>query len=293
MAKYKLSDIFENDYPVTQKYGVNASYYKQFGFAGHEGVDYATPVGVNILCPFEKGIIIRDVDAPVDAYGGHLVVWDPIQKVAVWYCHLSKNNASIGQEFSRGQIMGQTGNTGNSSGPHLHANFCETDENKNRLNTNNGYKGFLNILDNTLVEWIPITSSPTTPMDYKKMYEDEKKAHDLDNRNKDKEIEGLREGITKKDSEIEALKRQVGTLQARVDNLPAEIAVECQKVKDETTAHLLATFTTKENAYKKQIKDLEGQIVSPPPAKEKPLYERFKGKGWGVKWDAIIEILKA
>jgi len=279
MAKYNLSDIFEGDYPISQQYGVNASYYQQFGFAAHEGTDYATPTGVNILCPFEKGIIIRDVDAPVDAYGGHLVVWDPVQKVAVWYCHLSKNNASIGQEFTRGQVMGQTGNTGNSSGPHLHVNFVETDENKNRLNTNNGYKGFLNIQDRNLVEWIPITSSPNEPMDYQKMYEEEKQKHDEDNFNKDREIENLR--------------KEVGTLQAKVDNAPAECEVQCQKVKDEVTSHLLAEFATKENIYKQKIKELESQATTPAPAIEKPLYERYRSARMVVKVAALLDIIKA
>lgn len=280
MAKYKLSDIFEGEYPTSQKYGVNAAYYQQYGFAAHEGTDYATPTGVNILCPFEKGIIIRDVDAPVDAYGGHLVVWDPVQKVAVWYCHLSKNNASIGQEFTRGQVMGQTGNTGNSSGPHLHVNFVETDENKNRLNTNNGYKGFLNIQDPNLVKWIPVTSSPTEPMeDYKKMYTAEKKAHDLDNKNKD--------------TEIDALRKTIATQQVALDGHVADCELKCQNAKDETTKHLLIDFANKEKQLRDRIKELEAQATTPPPAVEKPLNERYRGKGAVAKLDAILEIIKA
>lgn len=282
MAKYVLSDIFEGNYRVTQHYGNNPDYYQQFGFQAHEGTDYGTPVGVKILCPFEKGIVLRDVDAPQDAYGTYIVIWDPVQKVAVWYCHLSTNNVSVGQEYKRGDILGQTGNTGNSSGPHLHVNFVETDDNGNRLNMNNGYKGFLNILDKTLVEWIPITSSPT-PMpeeiDYKKMYKDEKKAHDIDNKNKDSEIDNLR--------------KTIATQQVALDGHAADCELKCQSVKDETTKHLLIDFANKEDELRKKIKELEASATTPLPTPEKPLELRYKGSGWGVKLDAILKIFNA
>lgn len=165
MAKYKLSDIFEGQYPVSQVYGANPAYYGQFGLKGHEGVDYATPVGVNALAPFD-GEILRDNDSFVNnSYGNFVVIWDPVQKCAVWHCHLSSNSVSVGQKVKRGDVVGKTGNSGNSSGPHLHENFVETDASGNRLNTGNGYQGFLNILDPNLVEWVPINSSPTPPMD--------------------------------------------------------------------------------------------------------------------------------
>lgn len=128
--------------------------------------------------------------------------------------------------------------------------------------------------------WLrPITSSQTETMDYKVKYEEEKKAHDTDNFNKDREIENLR--------------KEVGTLQAKVDNAPAECEVQCQKVKDEVTSHLLAEFTTKENNYKQKIKELESQASTPAPAIEKPLYERYKGASVLSKLEACITIWKA
>lgn len=163
MAKYRLSDIFEGNYPVSQKYGNNVPYYSQFGLQGHEGVDYALPVGTPVLAPFD-GVILRDNDDfKNNTYGNFVVIWDPIQKVAVWHCHLSGNSVSYNQQVKRGQRVGLSGNSGNSSGSHLHENFVETDAQGNRLNKDNGKQGFLNILDPSLVEWIPINSSGTTP----------------------------------------------------------------------------------------------------------------------------------
>lgn len=153
MAKYIISDIFEGNYPISQGYGENPSYYSQFNLKGHEGVDWKTPIGVKITSPFDYEII-RDVDDPKSGnYGDYIVVWDPKQLCAVWYCHLSENYVSIGQKGKKGDILGKTGNSGNTTGPHLHVNFVETDSKKNRLNTSNGYQGFLNILDTNLVEW--------------------------------------------------------------------------------------------------------------------------------------------
>lgn len=168
MAKYQIGDIFQGSYPVTQVYGNNPDYYKQFGFAGHEGVDWGTPVGVNILAPFKRNIILQDQDDPRSgAYGNYIVVWDPEQKCAIWYCHESLNNVALGQEFPQGTVLAQTGNTGNTTGPHLHVNFVETDANGVRLNQNNGFKGMLNILDPNLVEWTlgqKPAPEPTTPV---------------------------------------------------------------------------------------------------------------------------------
>lgn len=279
MAKYKLSDIFEKEYPITQQYGNNPTYYSQFGFKGHEGTDYGTPVGVNILCPFEKGVVLRDIDAPVDAYGKYIVVWDPVQHCAVWYCHLSENSVKVGQELKRGDVMGKTGNTGNSTGPHLHVNFVETDASGNRLNMNNGYKGFLNIQDRDLVEWIPITSSTPEIMDYQKLYKEEKKAHDLDNKNKD--------------TEIEALRKTIATQQIALDGHVADCDLKVQAAKDETTAHLLIDFENKERELRNKIKELEAQVTTPAPAVEKPLELRYRGTSILARLEACIKIWKA
>jgi murein DD-endopeptidase MepM/ murein hydrolase activator NlpD len=155
MGKYLLYDLFEGNYRISQHYGANPAYYQSISggkLRSHEGVDWATPVGVKLLCPFEKGIVLRASFSAKD-YGYYTVIWDPKQRCGVWYGHLSRIIAGYGAQVRKGQIVGHTGRSGNVSGPHLHVNFVETDAYGNRLNMNNGNQGFLNILDPKLVSW--------------------------------------------------------------------------------------------------------------------------------------------
>jgi len=160
MAKYTLADTFIGNFPITQVYNANPQNYPMFIIPGHEGVDWGCPNGTQIISPFD-GVILRDTFAD-KAYGNFTVVWDPVQKCALWYCHLQDLATHVGDRVVKGQLLGHTNNTGHSTGPHLHINFVETDATGNRLNLNNGKQGFLNILDPKLVGW-KITN-PLTPI---------------------------------------------------------------------------------------------------------------------------------
>lgn len=156
MAKYNLTDLFEGDYKVSQAFGADPTYYSTLTYAGyklsgHEGVDFACPVGVWLNIPFEKGQILRV--AYDQYYGNYVVIWDSTQRCAVWYCHMSQVNCSAGQVLIRGTRVGKTGQSGNVFGAHLHCGFVETDASANRINWNNGFAGFVNILDTNLVHF--------------------------------------------------------------------------------------------------------------------------------------------
>lgn len=156
---YTLSDIFEGDYPVSQTFGANPSYYSQFYIYGikqksHEGVDFATPIGIKIISPFPGKILRVGQQNDFPLYGNVVVVWDPVQKCAVWFCHLSEIHVTVGQTVNIGQDLGKTGATGNVQGPHLHFGLVETDSNGNRLHQNDGYGGFINSLDSSKVKWV-------------------------------------------------------------------------------------------------------------------------------------------
>lgn len=220
MSKYKISDVFIGNYPVSQYFGERPDYYKQFGLAGHEGVDYATPVGVQIIAPF-NGEILRDVDLPGDKdYGDFIVVWDPVQHCAVWYCHLSENRVSFGQKVTKGQVLGTTGNTGNSSGPHLHLGFTEGDANKNRLDKGNGYQGFKNILDPNLVQWaLGGNPSPAPVPPTVNMITDQTKIPQIDNM----EVQAIRSTLSDQKNQIASLTGQINDLKVQLANQPTGV----------------------------------------------------------------------
>lgn len=152
MAKAKLGDIFPGNYRISQYFGQNSSYYKKFGLNGHEGVDWACPIGVKMLNPFDAGIVLRTGWDAI--YGYYVVIWDAKQRVAAWFCHLSRIYVAPGQQVKLGFVLGLSGSTGNVSGPHLHFGFVTTDAYGNRLDRNNGYQGFKNVLDSRLVYWV-------------------------------------------------------------------------------------------------------------------------------------------
>jgi len=81
----------------------------------HTGVDFAVPVGTEVIAVADGKIESANWGK---AYGTLAV-----QKVAggwVIYAHLSVLDVESGQEVKKGQKIGKSGNTGNSSGPHLH-----------------------------------------------------------------------------------------------------------------------------------------------------------------------------
>jgi murein DD-endopeptidase MepM/ murein hydrolase activator NlpD len=83
----------------------------------HTGVDFAVPQGTDVLAVADGKIAPANWGA---AYGTHLVQKIEGQDTWVIYAHLSKSLVKIGDEVKKGQHIGESGNTGNSSGPHLH-----------------------------------------------------------------------------------------------------------------------------------------------------------------------------
>jgi murein DD-endopeptidase MepM/ murein hydrolase activator NlpD len=81
----------------------------------HTGVDFAVPTGTDIIAVADGKI---ENASWGNSYGTQLV-----QKVEggwVIYAHLSKALVKPGATVKKGQHIGESGNTGNSSGPHLH-----------------------------------------------------------------------------------------------------------------------------------------------------------------------------
>ncbi len=106
---------------ITQRFGENPQLYAQFNQAGHEGLDFSSPVGANVYaCADAKVLDIRPNDG--NAYGLYVRLQHSVngQEYQTIYAHLSRALVSEGQSVRAGDVIALSGNTGHSFGPHLH-----------------------------------------------------------------------------------------------------------------------------------------------------------------------------
>lgn len=82
----------------------------------HNGTDFATPIGTPVLATGD-GVVKLVQKHP---YAGLYVVIEHGQKYRTRYLHLSRALVSKGQTVSRGQKIALSGNSGRSTGAHLH-----------------------------------------------------------------------------------------------------------------------------------------------------------------------------
>ena len=82
----------------------------------HQGIDLPYPKGTPVRVAFDGKVRISDY---VGGYG-NLVVVRHANGLETFYAHLSKRNVQSGDWVSAGDIIGEGGSTGRSTGPHLH-----------------------------------------------------------------------------------------------------------------------------------------------------------------------------
>lgn len=98
---------------LTQSYGRPNSGYA----AGHHtGVDYGVPLGTPVYAA-ASGRVVRVTNG--GSYGQRIEI-EHNGKVWTLYAHLSQASVRVGQTVNAGQVIGKSGNSGNSTGPHLH-----------------------------------------------------------------------------------------------------------------------------------------------------------------------------
>lgn len=101
---------------VTQPWGRNNPRYKA---KRHTGIDFGMPVGTQLYAIVD-GVV--DNVMTDKSYGNVLVIGYTVNGVKYqdWYCHLSRITVGKGASVQAGQAVCLSGNTGNSTGPHLH-----------------------------------------------------------------------------------------------------------------------------------------------------------------------------
>jgi murein DD-endopeptidase MepM/ murein hydrolase activator NlpD len=86
---------------------------------GHNGVDFGTPRGTPVHAAANGTVIIVRNTGWNGGYGNYIVVTHP-NGTQTLYAHLTNAIVAPGQAVTQGQTIGYSGNTGKSTGAHLH-----------------------------------------------------------------------------------------------------------------------------------------------------------------------------
>jgi murein DD-endopeptidase MepM/ murein hydrolase activator NlpD len=89
---------------------------KHWSSGFHTGVDFAQPVGTPVYAVADGKVANANWGK---AYGTQ-IVQDLGDGTFCIYAHLSKSNKKAGEAIAKGELIGYVGNTGNSTGAHLH-----------------------------------------------------------------------------------------------------------------------------------------------------------------------------
>ena len=89
------------------------------GIHGYNGVDLAAPIGVPIFASASGDVIIAREGGWNGGYGAYVVIRHG-NDTQTLYAHASSVIVGVGQYVTQGQVIGYVGNSGKSTGPHLH-----------------------------------------------------------------------------------------------------------------------------------------------------------------------------
>ncbi|MEN2982720.1 MAG: M23 family metallopeptidase [Thermus sp.] len=100
---------------VTSPFGTRRRYGTLFT-SYHEGLDFAAPLGIPVRA-VAPGVVVLSERLKAR---GEAVVLSHGMGLCTGYWHLSQRRVRVGEEVRAGQVLGLLGNTGLSTGPHLH-----------------------------------------------------------------------------------------------------------------------------------------------------------------------------
>lgn len=141
---------------ITQHFGLNPQIYSRFGLKGHPGIDYGVPVGTKVFAPMDG--VVKVKDSGNNGYGLHLKIRNEWKAAEVVLAHLSEVVVTNGGRVSMGDLIGYSGNTGFSTGPHVHEGFRLLKPGDGDIfswtvmDYNNGFAGYIDHLE-YIVSW--------------------------------------------------------------------------------------------------------------------------------------------
>jgi len=109
--------------PVPAKFKITTPYHKPgswWSSGYHTGVDFACPIGTPVSAAKDGTVLEVGGNTSWGAAYGNAIIIDHGNGVRALYAHLSGIGVKKGQKVTEGQLIAKSGNSGNSSGPHLH-----------------------------------------------------------------------------------------------------------------------------------------------------------------------------
>jgi murein DD-endopeptidase MepM/ murein hydrolase activator NlpD len=105
------------DYDITTPWGTRGPWMAGY----HTGDDYATGGlrGVPVLAT-HRGTVVGTGNVWGSSYGLQIVIEGPAGRIRMGYCHLRDLSVRTGDLVQEGHLIGFSGNSGRTTGPHLH-----------------------------------------------------------------------------------------------------------------------------------------------------------------------------
>lgn len=113
----------KGDFKITSDYGMRMHPINKMKKL-HRGVDFKAPTGTAVLATSD-GVVVQ---AKEDGANGLKIVIKHDEEYKTAYCHMSKMLVKVGQKVKIGDVIGEVGNTGASTAPHLHYEVIKNDE---------------------------------------------------------------------------------------------------------------------------------------------------------------------
>ncbi len=107
-------------YPLSKSGPITGKFGEDRGDHIHAGIDVGIPVGTPIVAAESGTVEFSGISGGLSYGYGRLIIIDHGKNVKTYYGHQSKLLVQKGQTVIRGQQIGESGNTGSSTGPHLH-----------------------------------------------------------------------------------------------------------------------------------------------------------------------------
>ena len=137
--KFKLP----TDYPIGDSYGVRGKSWLWHlegdkwvqgkdaeGFGNHRGYDFLTPIGTPIRSPIDAIVMKVGYENPENekqGFGLRVILCS--DGFRLFFGHLSHIQVVDNQKIKAGTVIGQSGNSGRTTGPHLHVELRDMTNN--------------------------------------------------------------------------------------------------------------------------------------------------------------------